>query len=721
MEAQGCSAGVVEVEASGHRGSKVAAAVRARSVDYQAIIDDTVAGLAPNTTPKRRKVYAHARLVVARGLMSIELAEAIIEVEKLALDLAIERVEQRWRATAAAENLPARSSPAEEAIPLGARSSNGHAVRGFQPRLGIGWRRFRSLRRVAEALVHTVSAGGGIRRRGVRGGNGARPHATPDLSRRRREPSFARPRRGPAPMRATRFNVPSASAIASIAARLPRGLAETATVAVALPVIAAMILLVLHIDGRVAYRSATGDPVGRSFFDPRGGPGVRTAANNVSAHRGRARAAPIHAGPQVAHDPPAPTPANRAAMGEGDVACAGGPSMSRLSCRREIAEGSAPEKAPKTQATRLEGYSPFSDMTWGFGPSNALRGPTVAADDFVVSPVMAYAAPAGLESYSPFSDMAWGFGPSNGRPTVAADDFVVSRLMAYAAPAASPGLAPPAAAPRAAATQTPRSSLQPINPKIAVLIANGKQAVLKGDLDRAVRDFSEAIRIDPASPDGYFARGETHFKLGQTERAIADYSAALAHDPQHAAGFRARGMAHLYLGKNDLALADLSKAIELGEKDPRLLAPIELFYARRSRGAIYDSKQQYDREIADCTVLIESAAHDPVLAEALAANYGTAGTANTVAKLYRQRANALARTSNRERAVVDLTTAIGLSSDRGYAALLDRAKLHELLGRRDLALADARAALKIRPGSEEARLALTRLGGLPKPTLPNGS
>jgi tetratricopeptide (TPR) repeat protein len=716
METQGCSAGVVEVEASGRGGSKVAAAVRARSVDYQAIIDDTVAGLAPNTTPKRRKVYAHARLVVARGLLSMELAEAIVEVERLALDLAIEKVEQRWRAEAAAENLPAGSSTAERAISLAARS-NGRAVRRFQPRLGIGWRRFRSLRRVAEALVYAVSAGGGIRR-GVRGGNGARPHATPDLSRRRRGPSFARPRGGPAPMRVTRFNAPSATAIASIAARLPRGLAETASVAVALPVIAAMILLVLHIDGRVIYRSATGDPVGRSSFNPRGGPGVRTAANDVSAHRGRA---PAHGGPQVAHNPPAPTPANGAVMGEGDVACVGGPSMSRNRCTRETAGGSAAEKAPKTQATQLESYSPFSDMTWDFGPSNALRGPTVAAEDFLVSRVMAYAAPAGLESYSPFSDITWGFGPSNAPrgPTVAAQDFVVSRVMAYAAPAADAALASPAAAPRAAATQTPQSP--PINPKIAVLIASGKQAALKGDLDRAVRDFSEAIRLDPTSSDGYLARGEAHFKLGQTERAIADYSAALAHDPQRAAGFRARGMAHLYLGKNDLALADLSKAIELGESDPQLLTPIELFYARRSRGTIYDSKQQYDREIADCTVLIESATHDPVLAEALAANYGTAGTANTVAKLYRQRANALARTSNVERAVADLTAAIGLSSDHGYAALLERTKLHELLGRRDLALADARAALKIRPGGEEARLALTRLGGLPKPTLPNGS
>jgi regulator of sirC expression with transglutaminase-like and TPR domain len=666
MDAQDSSTDAVEVEASGRR--KDAAAVRARAVDYQPIINDTVAGLAPNAA-ERHKIYAHARLVVARGLTCMGLAEAAIEVEKLALDLAIERVEQGWRAKAA-----------EQAIPAAARLSGSLAVRGFRPPLAIGWWRLQSLRRVAETLVYAVSPEGGIRSGVVRGGEEARPHATPDPFPQPRGALVARSRLGPAPVRTTRINVPPAIAIASIAVRLPRGLAETASVAVALCVIAAMLFLVLHVDGIVTYRSAGGDP-GHSLYNPRSGPGVRTAAaNNVSSHRGHSRAAPTHAALQAAHDAPAPSRVSEGATGEGDVACGRGPSMSPINCPRDIAGGSAAAQVPKTPAkppSQLESYSPFSDMTWGFGPSNALRGPTVSVEDFLVGGVMAYAPPA-----------------------------------ADAAPA-SP------AAPRAAAPQAPQRPAKPINPKIVGLIASGKQAALRGNLDRAVRDFNEAVRIGPKYPDGYLARGQTYFKLGETERAIADYSAALALDPQHAAALRARGMAHLYLGKNDLALSDLSKAIELGEKDPQLLAPIESFYARRSRAAIYDSEQQYDEEIADCTALIESSTHDPVLAEALAADYGTAGTANAVAKLYRQRANALARTSNIERAMADLTAAIRLSSDRGYAALLDRAKLHELVGRRDLAVADTRAALKIRPSSEEARLALSRLNGLAKPTPPN--
>jgi len=248
----------------------------------------------------------------------------------------------------------------------------------------------------------------------------------------------------------------------------------------------------------------------------------------------------------------------------------------------------------------------------------------------------------------------------------------------------------------------------------------GTRAVLKGDLDHALRDFSEAIRIDPNDPDSYAERGQTLFRLGETERAIADYSAALARDPRHGMALRWRGMAYLYRGTPDPALADLSKMIDLAVHDPGLVAPIELFYARRSRSSIYQSKQQYDLEIADCTALIESYAHDPALAAAIKANYGDAGAANALATILRQRANAHLRQSNWERAVADLTDAIPLSADRGYTALIDRARLHEGLGQRDRAIADVQAALGIRPGSEEARLALKRLGAPSKPMQAKG-
>jgi len=593
MDAQDGSTDVVQVEASRRRESKVVTGGRVRSIDYEAIIEDTVAGFVGSTPDQRRKIYAHARSVVLHRLWLMGLPEPIVELEKLALDLAIGKIERRRGAQQTAEKSAAEKLAAEKAIPID----------------------------------------------------------------------------GPEP-----WIEPPATAIMPIAGTLLRRLASPIGVAVALPAIAATIFFSLDMHRNVAYRGVVGDLVERWFRNPGGEPpGVTVGVADASADRGSTRAAPILAAPVAEPRAPAATMMT--------AACGGGSSTSERTCARNVSGRGLAAEIPKTENEPLwlESFTAFSDMTWGSGPANALNGPAVAAEDFAVGGATPYVAPA--------RDAA---------------------LM-------SADAAPPAAAP-----QAPRPPVKPINAKIVALIASGNQATLKGDLDRAVRDLSEAIRIDPKYPDAYLERGQTFFKLGETERSIADYSAAVARDPRHGAALRARGMAHLYLGQADLALADLTKAIELGEHDPQMLAPIELFYARRSRGSIYESKQQYDLEIADCTALIESYAHDAMLVEALAANYGNAGAANILARIYRQRAGAFARRSSVERAVADLTQAIPLSSDRGYAALIDRSKLHEGLGQRDLAAADARAALNIRPGSEEARLALSRLSALSNPAPPRG-
>jgi tetratricopeptide (TPR) repeat protein len=278
-------------------------------------------------------------------------------------------------------------------------------------------------------------------------------------------------------------------------------------------------------------------------------------------------------------------------------------------------------------------------------------------------------------------------------------------------PAAEPSRSTPAAP---AAQALPRAA----NAKVAALIDSGRKWATKGDLEHAVRDFSEAMRLDPKYPYAYGERGQALFKMGETERAIADYSAAIQRDPQYGSALRSRGMAYLYRGSSDLALADLTRAITLGESDPTTLAPIELFYAHRSRASIYSTKQQYDLEIADCTAVIDAYGRDPMLVETLKQNYADAGAANVIATVYRQRAAAYVKQAKWDAAIADLTAAVPLSYDRGYAALMDRSKIHEGLGQRDEAIADLQSALAVRPGSDEARISLRRLGVAPKPAAP---
>jgi hypothetical protein len=60
------------------------------------------------------------------------------------------------------------------------------------------------------------------------------------------------------------------------------------------------------------------------------------------------------------------------------------------------------------------------------------------------------------------------------------------------------------------------------SPAVAALIASGKQAAVKAGLDKAFRDFTEAIRVDPDYPGSYTERGMILFKRGESERAIAE-------------------------------------------------------------------------------------------------------------------------------------------------------------------------------------------------------
>src|SRR5262249_42580516 len=107
---------VVQVEASGRRESKVVAAARVRSLDYESIIEETVVCVDGNTPDRRRKIYARARSVVAHRLWLMRLPEPIVELEKLALDLAIGKIERRWGPQGAAQRSAAERSAVEKAI-----------------------------------------------------------------------------------------------------------------------------------------------------------------------------------------------------------------------------------------------------------------------------------------------------------------------------------------------------------------------------------------------------------------------------------------------------------------------------------------------------------------------------------------------------------------------------------------------------------------------------
>jgi lipoprotein NlpI len=87
-----------------------------------------------------------------------------------------------------------------------------------------------------------------------------------------------------------------------------------------------------------------------------------------------------------------------------------------------------------------------------------------------------------------------------------------------------------------------------------------------GDLDRAIAEYDEAIRLDPNLAAAYNNRGVTYGAQGKFDRAVADYSETIRLDPKLTIAYSSRGIAYLYSGDLAEALDDVSRASEL---DPR--------------------------------------------------------------------------------------------------------------------------------------------------------
>ncbi len=70
---------------------------------------------------------------------------------------------------------------------------------------------------------------------------------------------------------------------------------------------------------------------------------------------------------------------------------------------------------------------------------------------------------------------------------------------------------------------------------IKALVARGGALARTGQLDRAIVDYDDALRLDPKQPDVLNTRGEVWRLKGDRPRALADFSAALKLQPDHAA------------------------------------------------------------------------------------------------------------------------------------------------------------------------------------------
>jgi tetratricopeptide (TPR) repeat protein len=85
---------------------------------------------------------------------------------------------------------------------------------------------------------------------------------------------------------------------------------------------------------------------------------------------------------------------------------------------------------------------------------------------------------------------------------------------------------------------------------------------LKGELDRAIQDYGQAIKLNGKFAMAYNNRGVTYDRKGDYERAIQDYEQAIKLKPSPEAYFN-RGNAYLAKAQYDHAIDDFNAAIKL--------------------------------------------------------------------------------------------------------------------------------------------------------------
>lgn len=102
-----------------------------------------------------------------------------------------------------------------------------------------------------------------------------------------------------------------------------------------------------------------------------------------------------------------------------------------------------------------------------------------------------------------------------------------------------------------------------LNPKFAQAYNNrGVAYDLKGDFDRAIADFDQAIKLKPTAIY-HFNRGNAYLGKSQYDHAIDDYNQAIKLKPDLAQAFDNRCWARAVVGILKPALADCNEALRL--------------------------------------------------------------------------------------------------------------------------------------------------------------
>lgn len=190
--------------------------------------------------------------------------------------------------------------------------------------------------------------------------------------------------------------------------------------------------------------------------------------------------------------------------------------------------------------------------------------------------------------------------------------------------------------------------------------------------EKAIRSYSNAIRMQQNNATFYNDRGRAYLNWGNFDKsnshydnAIADFNMAIKLNPEYAYAYNSRGFAYGELEEYNMAIADFDKAIELRPEWANLYS---------NRGYVYIKLEEYDKAAADFDKAIEL---DPEYANS-----------------YKHYGVLCRKTNDLEKAITLLTKAIERNPDY-KEAYKERMEVYRLMGETEKAQADEAVLAKL--------------------------
>src|SRR5690606_15850827 len=122
----------------------------------------------------------------------------------------------------------------------------------------------------------------------------------------------------------------------------------------------------------------------------------------------------------------------------------------------------------------------------------------------------------------------------------------------------------------------------------------------------ALKDYNEAIRLEPRDADNYFYRGTLFFELQQVDAAFNDINKAIQLNPQDFMHFGSRGEMRVTINDFQGAVEDFERALYLNPSSiTRFGSPLVFALTKRSFAFAENFQTQNALADAERAILIQ--------------------------------------------------------------------------------------------------------------------